>query len=369
MNNKNNKENSKESNNKIINSHLSRKSSNAYHQNYGVEKFEGTFEKEEFGVTIICNETLNSIRNPESLGVYIYLLGRPKGWKLNAKQLCEHFQCGKERIYRILNFLLTEGFITCITQRDKGKFSRFHYRVHLRKSTMIEKPVDFEIDQPITRASIDSSPFPEKPDTVKPDTVFQDTYKTKNIENKEYIKNTIVDFKKSTESEDEEFFEFEEFEKPDYETEQALEISKANNPLSPEVESTKPDYSKNQVKINTIKPKSNHNTKKEYKEDPLFMAFYSAYPNKQKPRVAYKAFLRLEPNFEFVKQIINDVKTRMENNWRGRDKSKIPFPATYLNSFEWEGEIFLPASDSHYKPKSSARYDDHDTSWINMESL
>ncbi len=83
--------------------------------------------------------------------------------------------------------------------------------------------------------------------------------------------------------------------------------------------------------------KQNH-----YKDDELFMSFYKHYPNKQKPSVAHKEFLKHEPNKSFVKMIVNDIAKRMQNNWHGRDKSKIPYPATYLRNCEWEGEIYAP---------------------------
>lgn len=222
---------------------------------YGIDKFEGSFDKEELGVTIIPNKSINEIRNPESLGMYIYLLARPKGWKLNVEHLADHFQCGDDKIYRILNYLLDEKFICKTVIRDKGKFIKHHYRVHLSRF----------------------SPLPEKPELVQPELANTDTYKTKKLTNKDLIN-------------------------------------------KPSVDST--------------------NTTKDYKEDLLFMEFYKNYPNKQKPAIAHKAFLKHKPDADFVAMLITDLLGRIEGNWKGRDKSKIPFPATYLNSREWEGEIY-----------------------------
>jgi hypothetical protein len=83
------------------------------------------------------------------------------------------------------------------------------------------------------------------------------------------------------------------------------------------------------------------NTTKDYKQDSLFMEFYKNYPNKQKPVIAHKAFLKHKPDADFVAMLVQDLESRIANNWKGRDKSKIPFPATYLNGREWEGEIHL----------------------------
>ena len=110
-------------------------------------------------------------------------------------------------------------------------------------------------------------------------------------------------------------------------------------------------------KTTDIKPivdfKKSTKLEKSYKEDNLFMELYKIYPNKQKPKAAYKAFLKHKPTLEFVTKIIHDIQLRIENNWKGRDKSKIPFPATYLNTHEWEGEIYV---NTMAKQSNSTKY-------------
>ena len=78
----------------------------------------------------------------------------------------------------------------------------------------------------------------------------------------------------------------------------------------------------------------------EYHGNNLFMQFYQNYPRKEKPKEAFKAFLKLKATDEFVHMLLNDLINRQANNWLGRDRSKIPHPSTYLNQREWEGEIF-----------------------------
>ena len=93
------------------------------------------------------------------------------------------------------------------------------------------------------------------------------------------------------------------------------------------------------LKIITKKPtqECKHN---DYKQDPLFMEFYQSYPRKEKPHIARAAFYKNNPSPEFVQSMVADVRRRLENNWAGRPKEKIPLPATYLNHKEWEGEIY-----------------------------
>jgi hypothetical protein len=259
---------------------------------YGIDKFEGSFDKEELGVTIIPNTSINDIRNLDSLGLYIYLLARPPGWKLNVKQLKEHFECGKEKIYKNLKWLLSNGFITCSVPRTKGRFDKPHYRVHLNPKKPVDL-VDLVASQPVVDLVdlvdlnrenpyvMGVSPYPEKPDAVK-----RDTYKTYNITNKD-LKTPYVDSANTTK-----------------------EINKSTTKFH------------------------------EYKDNSLFMKFYGVYPNKQKPILAYKAFLKHKPTELFVMMLVDDIIKRIDNNWKGRHKNKIPFPATYLNSREWEGEIY-----------------------------
>ncbi len=90
---------------------------------------------------------------------------------------------------------------------------------------------------------------------------------------------------------------------------------------------------------------------KAYLFDALFMLFYLHYPLKEKPRVAYQAFLKHNPSEEFVEMLLNDLKLRMENNWKGRESRFLPHPATYLNQAHWESEI-VPWQESTNKPKS-----------------
>jgi hypothetical protein len=93
-----------------------------------------------------------------------------------------------------------------------------------------------------------------------------------------------------------------------------------------------------------------------YKDDELFMSFYKNYPNKQKPVLAHKEFLKHRPSESFVKMVANDIAKRMQNNWHGRDKSKIPHPATYLRNCEWEGEIYAPQLKTVTKSTAETMY-------------
>jgi len=131
-----------------------------------IEKFSGDFSKEDHGCSILINQTMNNIRDLDAAGMYSYLSCRPKTWKINVKHLMAHFKCGKDKIYSTLTKLIELGLLTVLHKREKGKFTKPFYMLHL------QQPQGF-------------SPCPEKPDTVQPDTEKPDTYKTKKLENKE----------------------------------------------------------------------------------------------------------------------------------------------------------------------------------------
>lgn len=141
----------------------------------GIDKYSGSFDKDELGVTQIPTATIRTLKDFTLLAVFTFLASCPHDWKINAKHLAIHFNCNKDTIYAAIDKLIELGFLVRTIIRDKGKFARYHYRLHLRQIVHAE-------------------PCPEKPDTVTPDTVKPDTYKTDilPLQNKEKIKTTTT---------------------------------------------------------------------------------------------------------------------------------------------------------------------------------
>ncbi len=142
---------------------------NNYCEN-NIDKFDGLFEQEEMGCTIVINETINSITNLAASGLYVYLLCRPKNWKINIKHLTQLFNCSKTKIYNLIDHLISLNLLTRTEYRQKGKFLEYKYRLFIR-------PRKVQIVQ--------VTPVPKKPDAVN-----CDAYKTKKLKNKEDIKTT-----------------------------------------------------------------------------------------------------------------------------------------------------------------------------------
>lgn len=77
-----------------------------------------------------------------------------------------------------------------------------------------------------------------------------------------------------------------------------------------------------------------------------FDTFWSFYPRKQKKKDAQKIWKK--QNIEDIGiTIIEDIKLRLQNDWKGRALTYIPLPTTYLNAEGWNDELI---NDS--KPQS-----------------
>jgi hypothetical protein len=69
--------------------------------------------------TIIANGCLqDDSLSAEALGVLCYLLGRPDNWTVRPTQLADRFDCGREKIDRIIKELVTTGYVIKTQTRD-----------------------------------------------------------------------------------------------------------------------------------------------------------------------------------------------------------------------------------------------------------
>ena len=221
-----------------------------------IEKFSGSFTKEDNGCSIVINETIQGIKDPAALGIYCYLITKPPTWEPNIKELMTHFDMSKDKTYRLIDHLMEINLLHRSQKNENGRFSTYTYTLFLKPRPDFQETV----------------PRPDFPDPEKPD-----TYKTKKLPQSKDIKNTIVD---------------------------------------------------------------SSNTTINYLDDKRFMAFYSIYPRKEKPRDAWKAFKTLKLPDSELRKIIEDVHKRKKEHatWQN-GKKYISIPASYLRSGEYEGEI------------------------------
>lgn len=259
--------------------------------------------------TTILNETIDSIPTDSAIGIYVYLARKPPDWEIQEKDIMTRFNRGRDHVRKCLAILKEIGLLKKQAIRDeKGHISRWETILYRRV------PENISCDnQEETLPSAASNHITENPSSGQDIHITENpTCGVNHILGKPTHTNNIYIQKK--------------------------EII-TNNILTTFVDS------KESPKRST----------KDYRDDELFMAFYSQYPNKQKPHVAYQAFLKHKPTDEFVNMLIDDINQRSTKNWAGRDKSKIPHPSTYLNSREWEGELYsiqLERGSSKIKRKS-----------------
>ena len=69
-----------------------------------------------------------------------------------------------------------------------------------------------------------------------------------------------------------------------------------------------------------------------------FEDFWKVYPRRVSKQTALKAWMKLKADETLTRKIIEDVRCRIEGEWRGRDVQYIPHPTTYLNQRRWEDE-------------------------------
>lgn len=84
--------------------------------------------------------------------------------------------------------------------------------------------------------------------------------------------------------------------------------------------------------------------------DPRFEEWYGPYPRHEAKEDARKAFGQLKPGAALFRTMMNDVAARKLANWQGREKNKIPLPATYIRGQRWKDELYNNGNGNGAKP-------------------
>ncbi|HEX7076386.1 MAG TPA: hypothetical protein VF226_20305, partial [Hyphomicrobiaceae bacterium] len=105
--------------------------------------------------TTLSNVALSDTRlSCEALGALARIMKLPDDWTFNVAWLCRTFGMGKDRAWRILRELETNGYMKRAQQRDaNGRLGRAEYLF---------------TDDPATWHDLAELPHPEKPCTVNP---------------------------------------------------------------------------------------------------------------------------------------------------------------------------------------------------------
>lgn len=106
----------------------------------------------------------------EARGVLCYLLAKPNDWRVEIRDLMRSGGIGRDKVYRILNELLSAGYIERRRNRNEnGTISEVEYIVYddpvPDELPFPEKP---EVAIPLPEKPEMASPLPEKPYPAKP---------------------------------------------------------------------------------------------------------------------------------------------------------------------------------------------------------
>lgn len=82
--------------------------------------------------------------------------------------------------------------------------------------------------------------------------------------------------------------------------------------------------------------KQEHNTNKEHKYSEDFEEFWSLYPKHDGKAVAYKSWIKKQPNIEVVKNALS-WQTKLDG-WVKENGKYIPMASTYINQERWDDE-------------------------------
>lgn len=147
-----------------------------------VQKFKPVFEDgilkhEPKPYTQILNKVLQECTNSEALGVWCYLQSRPENWVLSPQHLQNHFKIGRDKIYKIINYLIKSNLLIRVREiYADGTYAPTDYII--RNGEVFSNPLTENKDV--------VNPLPGLPDTDYPDTVNQyTTNKRENINKKE----------------------------------------------------------------------------------------------------------------------------------------------------------------------------------------
>lgn len=70
-------------------------------------------------------KTIESIRDPAVLGLWVYLMSKPPGWKIRPAQIQKHFGIGKRRYFTLMGKLREEGLVqTEMSRDDQGRITQ-----------------------------------------------------------------------------------------------------------------------------------------------------------------------------------------------------------------------------------------------------
>lgn len=249
-----------------------------------VRKPTGPFE-------VIDRASVEAIRDPTALAVWVFLRCKPEGWIVRETHVREQFGIGRDKYRSAIRYLTSLGAVE--DRRIQGDHGRIVGR---------ELVIHYAI------AQVGSS------DVREPENPSHGTNQNKEL--------------------------FREPENPSHGSNRAPEKT---------VTRRKPTDGKTAPLENTQELESTDLVQSTLVQDggPTFSEFWNAYPVKRDKQRAEKAFSRL--TVTEAKKAIADIPVRLSGD-RQWIEGYIPHPSTYLNGKRWEDDITGPVKAVSRKP-------------------
>ncbi len=150
-----------------------------------VQKFKPVFDqgnltRESVPFTQLCNKTIQNCTNMEVIGMWAYLQSMPSQWILNPDHLKKHFKIGKNKVYKILSYMIeAKLLVRHVHISAKGTRIKTTYTV-LNGVEFIDPSGPVE----------DFAPLPQNPEMDNPE-----------MDNRDYIKERVLENKKESKKE------------------------------------------------------------------------------------------------------------------------------------------------------------------------
>lgn len=132
--------------------------------------------------TQLYNTVVQNCTNMEAGWVWAYLQSQCDGWKLNPHQLMKHFRVCKDKMYKILTYMISANLLVRHVQTTaKGTHISTNY-------TVLDGTEYVDPARVVEKSAHQNAPLPEKQDPVLQDPVKQDIKKERGLKKKESIK-------------------------------------------------------------------------------------------------------------------------------------------------------------------------------------
>ena len=148
---------------------------------------------------VLNHEIIDAGLSAEALGVLVYVLSRPDDWTIYPTQLATQFNCGRNRITRILKEIRDHGYAQYTKIRDKnGSFTKVEWVFSESKAPHPQNP---EVENRDTAETLVNTPEVNNGDTVTPPHPQNPHVENPYVENeallnKDYITNKDITPKK-----------------------------------------------------------------------------------------------------------------------------------------------------------------------------